>query len=225
MFWKLVRLPFRVLMALSKGVLVVLFLAALVLVVAAVTSDQVFDRVSSIVETVSPNATVRVEQQRLLQSETDRANSEGKRAKAAVDASNDLKERNQALSQNNDALQATNAALKQQNDALTQANGGLDAQIKSLKAELANPQVTYQGKMIAAREAVSEATNDLAARIAAQAARRSAAITGAAVPYFGLPVLSANASKDIEDDCAALRSLQALNLAFDPKSTLDDGGT
>ena len=45
------------------------------------------------------------------------------------------------------------------------------------------------------------------------------------MPYFGLPVLSANASKDTEDDCAALRSLQALNLAFDPKLTLDDGGT
>ena len=142
MFWKLVKLPFRVLMALSKGVLVVLFLAALVLVVAAVTSDQLFDRVSSIVEAVSPNATVRVKQQRLLQSETDRGNSEGKCAKAAVDASNDLKERNQALSQNNDAL--------------TQANGGLDAQIKSLKAELANPQVTYQGKTIAAREGLCQ---------------------------------------------------------------------
>ncbi len=224
MFWRIVGLPFRVLMALPKALILILFLLALVLAFAAVTAQSVNDRLSGLAELVSPNLSLRTGQQRLLAAERNRADSETKRADAAVAAAGDLKERNQALSQNNDALSATNTALKQQGDTLTQANTGLSAQIKALTVEAAKAHVDYQGRTIPVSEAVTEATARLSARVEAEAKRRAAIAPGAALPFWGIPIIASGTAQDIVDDCAQLRDLHGLDVAFNPNSKLDDGG-
>lgn len=224
MVWRLVTLPFRVLMALSKRLLVALFLLALVLAFAGVSSSSVFATLSGMVEWVAPDLSVRSGQDRLLTAERNRADSETKRADAAVAASADLKERNAALTQNNDALTATNTALKQQGDTLTQANVALTAENKALQAKAAKAEVNYQGRTIAAEEAVAEATRRIADRVAEAARRRVATAPGEAVPFYGVPLVSAAAGEDVQDDCAALRDLHGLDVAFNPDTALSDDG-
>lgn len=224
MFWRLVKLPFRLLMALSKQMLVALLVLAVVLAVAAAASQAVFNTLSGMVEWVAPGLSVRAEQERMLAAERNRADSEGKRADTAVAAAADLKERNATLTQNNDALNATNTALKQQADTLNQANVALTAENKTLQAKAAKAEVTYQGRTIAVAEAVAEAARTIADRVAEQAKRRAATAPGEAVPFYGVPVVSAAANLDIEDDCAALRDLHGLDVAFNPDTALSDGG-
>jgi hypothetical protein len=224
MVWRLVKLPFRMLMALSKRLLVALFLLALVLAFAGIISDPVFATLSGIVEAVAPQYSVRARQGRLLAAERSRADSETKRAKAAVAAAADLRDRNAALSQNNDALSATNAALKQQGDTLTQANAALKAENATLQAKAAKAEVTYQGRTIPAAEAVAEATRALAGRITQAAKRQLAAAPGEAVPFYGVPVVAAGTEQDLQTDCAALRDLHGLDVAFNADTALSDGG-
>ena len=224
MVWRVVTLPFRLLAALSRNILAGLFLLALVLSVAAVSSDSVFDRMSGLVEAVSPDLSVRTRQARLLAAETSRADAEAKRADAAAAVSADLKERNASLSQNNDALTATNTALKQQGDTLTQANAALTAENNGLQVEAAKASVNFQGRLIPAAEAVAEAARRLADRVIAGAARRIAAAPGEAVPFYGIPVIAAEGGQALEDDCAALRDLHGIDVAFNPATALDDGG-
>lgn len=224
MIWRLVKLPFRLMLALSKRALLLLFLLAVVLAFSAVLVRPVFDALSGIVESVAPDYSLRAEQERLLAAARSRADGETKRANAAVAAAADLKDRNATLSQNNDALTATNTALKQQGDTLTQANAALEAENKALKAKAALAEVTYQGRTIPAAEAVSEAAKDLAGRISAAARRRLATAPGEAVPFYGLPLVAADARADLEADCAALRSLRGLDVAFNADSTLQDDG-
>lgn len=224
MLWRLVKLPFSVLMVLSKGMLVLLFLLALALTVLAVTNDSVSASLSGIADAITPDLSVRARQARLLAAETDRAETESKRADAAVAASADLKERNAGLMQNNDALTATNTALKQQGDTLTQANAALTAENKSLQAQAAKAVVNYQGRTIPAAEAVAEATRRMADRLAGTAARRVAAAPGEAVPFFGIPVIAANGAQSLQDDCAALRDLHGLDVAFNPDTALSESG-
>ncbi|WP_127902163.1 hypothetical protein [Solirhodobacter olei] len=224
MFWRLVKLPFRMLMALSKRLLVALFLLALVLAIAGVSSNVVFSSLSDLVEAVVPQYSVRAEQTRLLAAARKRAENETRRADAAVAAASDLKDRNAALSQNNDALSATNAALKQQGDTLTQANAALKAENKTLAAKAAKAEVTYQGRTIPAAEAVAEATRALADRIAADAKRRLAVAPGEAMPFYGVPLVAAGTAQDLQDDCAAMRDLHGLDVAFNAATALTDQG-
>lgn len=224
MFWRLVKLPFRMLMALSKRMLIALLLLALVLAFAGVTSDGVFAALSGIVEAVAPQYSVRARQERLLAAARNRADSEAKRADAAVATAADLKDRNATLSQNNDALSATNAALKQQGDTLTQANASLKAENKALQAKAAKAEVTYQGRTIPAAEAVAEATRGLADRIAGGARRRLAIAPGEVVPFYGVPLVAAGLDRGLQDDCAALRDLQGLDVAFNGNTALSDSG-
>lgn len=224
MVWRLVTLPFRLLTAFSKSILAGLFLLALALAVAAVSSQAVFDRMSGLVEAVSPDLSVRARQARLLAAETSRADAETKRADTAAAVSADLKERNASLSQNNDALTATNTALKQQGDTLTQANAALTAENKALQVTAAKASVNYQGRLIPAAEAVAEATRRMADRVIAGSARQIAAAPGEAMPFYGIPVVAAEGSQALEDDCAALRDLHGLDVAFNPQTALGDGG-
>ncbi|MBI1220590.1 MAG: hypothetical protein GC186_18820 [Rhodobacteraceae bacterium] len=224
MVWRLVTLPFRLLTAFSKSILAGLFLLALALSVAAVSFDSVFDRMSGLVEAVSPDFSVRSRQVRLLTAETSRAEAETKRADTAVAVAADLKERNATLSQNNDALTATNTALKQQGDTLTQANAALTAENKALKVTAAKASVNYQGRLIPAAEAVAEATRRMADRVIAGSARQIAAAPGEAIPFYGIPVIVALGAQALQDDCAALRDLHGLDVAFNPQTALGDGG-
>lgn len=224
MVWRLVTLPVRLLAVLSKNILAVLFLLALALSVAAVSSDSIFARMSGLVEAVAPDLSVRFRQGRLLAAETGRADAETKRADAAVAVSSDLKERNAVLSQNNDALTATNTALKQQGDTLTQANAALNAENKALQAEAAKASVNFQGRLIPAAEAVAEAARRIADRVIAGSARQIAAAPGEAVPFYGIPVIAAEGAQALQDNCAALRDLHGLDVAFNPATALNDGG-
>ncbi len=224
MLWRLVKLPFSVLMVLSKGMLALLFVLALVLTVLVVINDSVSARLSGLADAIVPDLSVRSRQERLLAAETERADSEAKRADTAVAASADLKERNAGLMQNNDALTATNTALKQQGDTLTQANAALTAENKSLQAQAAKAVVNYQGRTIPAAEAVAEATRRMADRLAADATRGIAAAPGEAVPFFGIPVIAADGAQSLQDDCAALHDLHGLDVAFNPDTALSENG-
>jgi cell division protein FtsB len=224
MVWRVVTLPFRLLAALSKNILASLFLLALALSVAAVSSDSIFERMSGLVEAVSPDLSVRSRQARLLAAETGRADAEAKRADAAVAVAADLKERNAVLSQNNDALTATNTALKQQGDTLTQANAALTAENRGLQVEAAKASVNFQGRLIPAAEAVAEAARRLAGRVIAGSARQIAAAPGEAIPFYGIPIIAAEGGQALEDDCAALRDLHGLDVAFNATTALNDGG-
>ncbi len=224
MLWRLLKLPFTLMLALSKRVLLALFLLALALSVAATSLDSVFATLSDMVDAVAPGTTVRDRQDRLLAAERSRAEAETKRAEAAVAAAADLRERNAALSQNNDSLSATNTALKQQADTLTQANVALEAQVKALQEAAAKAQVTYQGRTIPVSEAVAEATRQVADRMVAAARRRVATAPGEAIPFYGVPLTAAAASQDVEDACTTLRDLHNLDVAFNPKTALSDEG-
>ncbi|MDE3122583.1 MAG: hypothetical protein KGK00_12475 [Paracoccaceae bacterium] len=225
MVWRILGLPFRLVMMLSKRVLVALLLLAVVLAFAAVSSPVVFAGLSSIVRGVAPDLSIEAQQERLLAAARGRVDAEKRRADAALATAADLKDRNAMLSQNNDALTATNTALKQQSDKLTQANAALTAETKALQADLSKAKVVpYLGRTIPIADAVTEAAKRLSDRITAAAARSMAAAPGQAVPFYGIPVIAAQTRANLTDDCAALHDLRNLALAFDPSSRLGDNG-
>ncbi|MDE3026777.1 MAG: hypothetical protein KGH84_00075 [Paracoccaceae bacterium] len=224
MLWRLVKMPFLLLTALSKGMLATLFVLALALAFLSVSNNAVSGRMSDIVDAFSPDLSIRSQDARLLAAETNRADSEKNRADAAVAAAGDLKERNQTLSQNDDALNATNTALKQQGDTLTQANAALTAKVTALTAEAAKANVNYLGRTIPVAEAVADAAQRLADRAIKTAKRTTDAAPAEAMPVYGVPLIAAITGQNVQDTCAQLRDLQGLNSAFNPGQTLSDGG-
>lgn len=225
MVWRILGLPFRLLMLLSKRVMLALLLLAIGLAFAAVSSPLIFDSLSSIVRAVAPDLSIQLQQERLLAAARGRVDAEKRRAEAALATAADLKDRNATLSQNNDALTATNTALKQQGDKLTQANAALTADKKALQADLAQAKVvSYLGRTIPTADAVAEATKRLSDRITAEANRTMAAAPGEAVPFYGVPVIAAESRASLMDDCTALHDLRNLDLAFNASSKLGDNG-